>query len=94
MNIAAARGQNERTVARFDEVARLLTGIPAARAEDGVRLVEELRASLQIPRLREYSIPKTALPDIAAKAAQSSSMKGNPVSLSHPQLVEILEEAW
>jgi alcohol dehydrogenase class IV len=94
MNLAVARGQNEAAVARYDEVARLLTGNTLARADEGAKFIEDLCQALQIPRLREFSIPKTSLPDLATKAAQSSSMKGNPVPLSQAQLVEILETAW
>jgi alcohol dehydrogenase class IV len=93
-NIGVARQQNVRALGRYVEVARLLTGLATAEPEDGVTFVEDLCRTLQIPRLRDFSIPRTALPDIATKAAQSSSMKGNPVSLSQQQLTDILETAW
>lgn len=94
-NIAAAgRQQNERTLSRYGEVARLLTGCADAQASDGAGFVEALCSTLRIPRLRDFAIPQGALGEIAVKAAQSSSMKGNPVPLSHPELLGILESAW
>ncbi len=94
MNIRMAQTSGASTApARFDEVARLLTGSPTARASDGVSFVQELRGRLLIPRLRDFSITLADLSIIAEKAAQTSSMKGNPVPLPLPQLLEILEGA-
>ncbi|HMJ90689.1 MAG TPA: iron-containing alcohol dehydrogenase [Candidatus Acidoferrum sp.] len=94
MNWCAAERSAGETIARYEEVARLLTGRSVARAQDGVALVRELCAALRIPRLREFGIQHQDLIGIAEKAAQSSSMKGNPVVLRHEELVEVLERAW
>lgn len=95
MNMAAARRDNAGSVlARYDEAARLLTNSPTAKGEDGARFVAELRERLSIPRLREFSIERANLPEIAVKAAHSSSMKANPIVLSQEELVGILEEGW
>jgi alcohol dehydrogenase class IV len=53
----------------------------------------DLTQRLNIPRLSTYGIQESDLPDIAAKAAQASSMKGNPVKLSKKVLIGILKEA-
>ncbi len=95
MNCQVAKNTGaDETLARYDEVARLLTVHDTARAQDGVRFVRDLCDSLRIPKLRELNIQRSDLPEIAEKAALASSMKGNPVTLSREQLIEILERAW
>jgi alcohol dehydrogenase class IV len=93
MEVAQVDGHSE-TVSRYDQVAQMLTGLPAARGIDGVEFVKDLCRSLSIPRLREFSIIMADLPEIAQKAAQASSMKANPVLLSQAELVDILEATW
>ncbi|HXA49730.1 MAG TPA: iron-containing alcohol dehydrogenase, partial [Candidatus Acidoferrum sp.] len=78
---------------RFDEVACLLTGRPHATAEDGVMWIAELCTHLEIPPLRTYGIGESDVPVLVEKAAQASSMKGNPVALSRQELHEILSRA-
>jgi alcohol dehydrogenase class IV len=79
--------------ARFDEVGRMLTGRPDAGARDAVTWVQEICAELRMPALREYGIQPAHVPEICAKAAQSSSMKGNPIPLTAVELEEILRRA-
>lgn len=76
---------------RYDEVARLLTDNPVAKADDGINWVRELTRELQIPKLSAYGINETHVPELIAKAAQASSMKANPVSLRPEELTEILQ---
>jgi alcohol dehydrogenase class IV len=78
---------------RFDEVARLVTGSPAATAADGVRWIAELCRRLEIQPLRTYGMTAGDLPAVVEKASQASSMKGNPVQLSIEQLHEIVSRA-
>jgi alcohol dehydrogenase class IV len=80
-------------LARFDEVARLLTGDPAARASDGVTWVADLVDALSIPRLAAHGIAPADLPEIVAKSQQASSMKANPIELSADELTAILHQA-
>lgn len=95
MNCQVARELKvNETSARYDEVARLLTGCDSAKAQDGIRFVHELCESLHIPRLRDFTIQRSNLSEIAEKAALASSMKANPLTLCRAQLVEILERAW
>ncbi len=84
---------NSNAIARYDEVAFLLTGNPTARAEDGVAWIRELSSDLSIPHLSSFGITATDLPGIAGQAQKSSSMKGNPVELSLEELVGVLEAA-
>lgn len=94
VNICVARASASAAImARFDEVARLLTGRPTATADEGVAWVRELRAALEIPRLSSFGIRQEHHAAIAGKALASSSMKGNPVPLELAQLVAVLEAA-
>lgn len=95
VNCAAARkASDDRVLARYDEVARLFTGSDRACSEDGVAFVRDLCAQLRIPRLREFDIRQSDFAEVTERAAQSSSMKGNPVNLPRETLVDILERAW
>jgi len=80
-------------LARYEEIARLLTGRPQASARDGVRWVTDLCLRLEIPPLRAYGVRAADLPDLAAKAAGASSMKGNPIALTPDELHEIISRA-
>lgn len=93
-NIHAARRQSVRAVlSRYDEVAQILTGAQTAQAADGVRWVAELVCDLDIPPLRAYGINASHVAELVAKAAQASSMKANPVSLSPEEIAGVLNQA-
>lgn len=92
MNVQALQ-RSGRSVERYDEVARILTGDSSAKANDGVRWVGELVRDLNISKLSAYGISATHVPELVAKAANASSMKANPVVLSPDDLVEILQAA-
>lgn len=72
--------------AKFDQVDRLLGG-------DAVAWLHAITSRLDIPKLSAWGIQETDLDEIARKAAAASSMKANPVSLTHEDLVEILRMA-
>jgi alcohol dehydrogenase class IV len=78
---------------RYRQVAELLTGTAGARAEDGIEWVRALCQKLQIPRLEACGIKATEIPEVVDKAAKASSMKGNPIPLTVPELREILEHS-
>ncbi|MEZ4707290.1 MAG: iron-containing alcohol dehydrogenase [Caldilineaceae bacterium] len=88
-----ARAANNPALARYDEVAQLLTGIPNATIEDGVAWLEELCAELAVPGLASYGVEEAHFADIIAKSKNSSSMKGNPIALKEEELGEILAAA-
>jgi alcohol dehydrogenase class IV len=71
---------------RYAEVARLLTGQPAATIDDGLTWIRETVTRLAIPGLAAFGVRAQDAGDIAAQAARSSSMQGNPVPLSHDDL--------
>jgi len=93
-NIAALRRRSQApALARFDEVARLLTGRPGAVADDGVRLVTDLCVEFSVPRLAHYGITAAHVADVVPHAQRASSMKGNPVELTAAELEELLSAA-
>ena len=71
----------------------LLTGRPQAGAEDGVDWVRSLVSDLPISGLGLYGMKKENIAELAAKAAQASSMKANPIVLTPAELSALLEEA-
>lgn len=80
-------------LSRFTEVSRLLTGNEDALAEDGIRWLHQLCADLQIPPLASYGVSTADFPPIIAASRKASSMKGNPIELTEPELHAILEQA-
>ena len=45
---------------------------------------------LDVPRLRAYGVAEAGIPDLVAKAALASSMKGNPIALTGEELRQIV----
>ena len=91
---SAAAGPSAASVLdRYAEAARLLTGRPAASIEDGLAWIRETLTLLQVPGLAAFGLRPAQASDIAAKALVSSSMKGNPVALSHADLEAIVLQA-
>jgi alcohol dehydrogenase class IV len=88
-----ARAPEHPALGRYETVARVLTGEPGARIEDGVRWAAELVAELEIPRLSSYGMGESDVAAVVARAKVASSMKGNPVDLEEPELASILEQA-
>ena len=80
-------------VDRYTEAARLLTGSPAASIDDGLTWIRETVSQLAVPGLAAFGIGPQHVDDVAAKAARSSSMQGNPVALTHGDLRAIVLQA-
>ncbi|MGH3227703.1 MAG: iron-containing alcohol dehydrogenase [Streptosporangiaceae bacterium] len=78
---------------RYTEAARLLTGHSDASIEDGLAWIRETLVLLDVPGLAAFGLGPQQADDIAAQALVSSSMKGNPVALSHADLKAILLRA-
>lgn len=85
--------ENTATLARFDEIARLLTADLEATADEGVRWVTDLVAELPVPRLGTYGISDRDFTSVAQAALQASSMKANPIALTATELEAILKQA-
>jgi alcohol dehydrogenase class IV len=88
-----ARAPESESLQRIDEIARLLTGGADAPADEAVRWLTDLVRDLAIPRLSAWGIARADLPEIVGQAAQSSSMKGNPIALTHDELTAALSAA-
>ena len=95
INLRALRQRHPQSAAlqRFGELARLLTGLPGATADDAIVWTRDLRAELKIPPLRAYGLTLADVPVLCEKAAAASSMKGNPITLETPDLWDILERS-
>ena len=76
-------------LARYREIAAIVTGRPGAEAHDGVAWVESLVRSLAIPGLSHWGASEGDLPALVAKARAASSMRGNPIELEEAELVEV-----
>lgn len=88
-----ARAPASPALARLEDVAKILTGNPAARAEDGIGWLKELCAHMEVPRLGQIGIGMDRHPEIVTAAMRASSMKGNPIVLTDEELDEILQRA-
>jgi alcohol dehydrogenase class IV len=94
-NLAALRTRAAATpsIARFDEVARLLTSDAQARADDGIAWCAQIAREMQIPGLSSWGVTTGHIDELARKSAAASSMKANPIALTHGELTEILQAA-
>lgn len=88
-----ARAPESSVIQRFDEVARMLTGAPDARAADGLAWIRETCRILRIPGLAHWGIQTGDLATLVEKAAAASSMKANPIVLTPAELQRIAEQA-
>ncbi|HTY64991.1 MAG TPA: iron-containing alcohol dehydrogenase [Acidobacteriota bacterium] len=87
------RSGDSDALARYEEIARIVTQSPDAKAKAGVDWIHMLRTKLSIPHLSTFGITEKDLTAIAAQADRSSSIKGNPVKLTQEELTSILRSA-
>jgi alcohol dehydrogenase class IV len=88
-----ARQPNSPALARYEEVARLLTGRTQAAAEDAVPWLTDLGRALRIKPLGRFGLRADDFAAVVEQATQASSMKANPVVLSPAELTEVLAAA-
>ena len=95
LNIRAlrARAPDSPSLARYAEVARIVTGDPAASPEDGADWVAALCHALQVPALAAFGVDAAEIPAVVASAQRASSMAGNPLRLDDAELAEVLAVA-
>ncbi|MHC4640050.1 MAG: iron-containing alcohol dehydrogenase [Planctomycetota bacterium] len=86
------RDPSSPSLARYDEVARIVTGKVTAGADDGVEWVQALCKALTVPPLTQFGLKEQDFPTVVAKTQKSSSMKGNPISLTDDELIKILKK--
>jgi alcohol dehydrogenase class IV len=93
-NVAAARRTGDAdTLARYAEIAALLTADQAASPDTAAAWVRQLVAELAIPPLSAYGMTAADISAVVQKAKQASSMKGNPVTLGDDELAAIVNAA-
>ncbi len=94
-NILALRERAPESPAlrRYETVACILTRDANAIAEHAEGAAAQLCADLHIPPLREYGVGEADIEPLCEKAAQASSMKGNPIALTRAELQELLRRA-
>lgn len=87
------RAPDDPALARYAEVARILTGDPAAGAGDAAGWLEQLVEACGVPGLGRFGVQEGDVARVVAAARSASSMKGNPVLLTDSELAEALAEA-
>jgi alcohol dehydrogenase class IV len=94
-NLCALRQREPRhdALRRYEEIGRLLTGRPAASADEGVDWVKQLVSDLRIPWLGSYGLAQADTEEIIEKGATAGSMKANPIVLTAEEQREILRRA-
>jgi alcohol dehydrogenase class IV len=88
-----ARAPSSPALDRYDEVARMVTGNHAARAEDAAEWLDDLVEELDVPRLSAYGPRDEDISRVVAAARQASSMQGNPIVLTDDELELALRAA-
>jgi alcohol dehydrogenase class IV len=87
------RANDSPALARYDEVAQLLTGTVTAKAIDGIEFVQNLCRVLKVPPLSKFGLKEQDFPIVVEKSHKSSSMKGNPITLTENELLKILQKS-
>jgi alcohol dehydrogenase class IV len=87
------RAPESATLARYAEIARLVTGNPRATTEDGITWIEQLTRELGIVGLGRLGVTSDRFGEIVERAARASSMQGNPVRLDPAEMTAVLENA-
>ncbi len=79
---------------RYSRIAKLISGNPDASAADCPAAMADFCSKLPLNYSDTVRIDKNDFSSIASDALRASSMKGNPVELTHEELVSVLEEAF
>jgi len=94
-NVAALQDRlpGSPALARYREVAGILTGHAGASLDEATAWLRDLCADLQIPGLATDGFSLIDAPNLIAKAQAASSMKANPILLTAEELTAILAQA-
>lgn len=88
-----SRDSQSEKIARFLEIARMVTNHNDAQIEDGITWFQELCRKLNIPHLKQFGISSKDSREIIENVKRASSTKGNPIQLNDDELLQILEES-
>ncbi len=89
----AARAPRSPALARYSEVAAIVTGNAGAAAEDGVAWVRALARSLSVSGLSRSGVTAGDVAALVGAARRASSMRANPIELNEGELAEIVRAA-
>lgn len=79
---------------KLSDVGAALTGNPSATAEEAIHAVEQLLATVGVPRgLADIAIPDADMPSLAKDGLLSGAVRTNPRPVSEEESRAILEEA-
>lgn len=92
-NALTKRAPNSPALARYHELATLVTGRRDARAEAGLDAIAELVSDVGSVPLARYGVTEAVFDEVVTKALNSSSMKGNPITLTRDEVTTILRAA-
>lgn len=84
---------NKAILRRYQEIAVWLTGRSNATVDEAVQWLHGIAAELEIPTLGALGLAQDDIASVVAQSQQSSSMKGNPITLSAETLKTILQTA-
>jgi alcohol dehydrogenase class IV len=93
IEVLNARDPQNPAVKRYEDVAKILTGDPNAKAMDGVAWLEDLCKHLDVAPLSHFGVKEEYFEEIINKSMNASSMKGNPIELTFDELKDILQQA-
>ncbi len=80
-------------LAKYREVARIVTGNKNADPSEGLQWINDLSMQMFVPGLEDFGITEADFPEIVGKAKSASSMKGNPIQLTDEELTDILTDS-
>lgn len=94
-NLAAMidRAADNPVLERYATIGKILSGDPAATADTGIQWVVNFCKVAKIRPLSEYGLSEAKFEIILENALKSSSMKGNPITLSKVELRNILQKS-
>lgn len=75
---------------RYAEAAQVLTGRPAARAEDAAAWLADAVGALGLRGLAALGLAGGDVPDVARAALAASSTRANPVALGRDEVEDVL----
>lgn len=87
------RAPSSPALARYDEIARILTRRPHAAVQELVGWISALVQDLQIPPLRAHGLTAAAAAELIPAAQKASSMKANPLPLTDAECSEVFVRA-
>ncbi|PKM64760.1 MAG: alcohol dehydrogenase [Firmicutes bacterium HGW-Firmicutes-20] len=93
IEVLNTRDAQNPAVNRYEDVAKILTRNPDAKALDGVAWLEELCNHLDVASLSHFGVKEEHFDEIIKKSMNASSMKGNPIELTYDELKDILQQA-